>query len=122
MFWSIALSTARRNRGFIDASPPPMRAATVVSRMRRVKILPRFASVAAFLCLMFAHLLWPAMVAPVVPKKRTDDYNCARSPQSARVDEALQRRKSRVVVVHLEEPLLHRQRQWAELGEPADAP
>ena len=54
---------ARRRRGFIDASPPPRRAATVISLMRRVKILPRLASVAAFLCLMFAHLLWPAMVS-----------------------------------------------------------
>jgi hypothetical protein len=35
--------------------------------MRRVKILPRLASVAAFLCLMFAHLLWPAMVVSLGP-------------------------------------------------------
>src|SRR4030095_14743093 len=61
MFCAVALSTARRSRGFIDASPPPRRAATVISLMSRVKILPRLASVAAFLCLMFAHLLWPAM-------------------------------------------------------------
>src|SRR4029453_1337332 len=61
MFCAVALSMARRNRGFMDESPPPRRAATVISLMSRVKILPRLASVAAFLCLMFAHLLWPAM-------------------------------------------------------------
>src|SRR6187455_2287792 len=61
MFWSRALSIARRRRGFDDASGPPRREATVISLIRRVKILPRFASACAFLCLMFAHLLWPAM-------------------------------------------------------------
>ena len=34
----------------------------VISRMRRVKILPRLASVAPFLCLIVAHLEWPDMV------------------------------------------------------------
>src|SRR3954468_18088067 len=77
MLLAYALSMARRSRGFIDGSAPPRRAATVISLMRRVKILPRFASVAAFLCLMFAHLLWPAMVVPLyVPERRivTDAY------------------------------------------------
>src|SRR5258707_8787652 len=63
MFWLIALSMARRSRGFIDGSAPPSREATVISLMSRVKILPRLASVAAFLCLIFAHLLWPAMMS-----------------------------------------------------------
>ena len=57
MFWSVALSIASRSLGFIEGSAPPILAATVISRMRRVKILPRLASVAAFLCLIFAHLL-----------------------------------------------------------------
>src|SRR5437763_7702252 len=61
MLFAVALSHARRRRGFAFGSPPPRRAATVISLMRRVKILPRFASVAALRCLMFAHLLWPAM-------------------------------------------------------------
>ena len=39
----------------------PLRAAIVISLMRRVNALPRFASVAAFLCLMVAHLEWPDM-------------------------------------------------------------
>jgi hypothetical protein len=64
MFWSVALSIASRSRGFAPGSPPPRRDATVISLISRVKTLPRFASAAAFLCLMFAHLLWPAMVVP----------------------------------------------------------
>src|SRR5271169_1383047 len=61
MLLSIALSTARRRRGMLDTSPSPSLEATVISRMRRLNILPRLASVAALRCLMFAHLLWPAM-------------------------------------------------------------
>src|SRR5471032_751934 len=61
MLFSYALSTARRSRGFIDGSPPPMREATVISLMSRVKILPRFASWRPLRCWMFAHLLWPAI-------------------------------------------------------------
>src|SRR5436309_1840096 len=41
------------------ATPPPRRAATVISLGMRVKILPRLASAAPFLCLMVLHLLWP---------------------------------------------------------------
>src|SRR5438094_5459397 len=50
-----------RRRGFMSGSPPPARAATVNSLMRRVKILPRLASRAPFLCLIDAHLEWPDM-------------------------------------------------------------
>src|SRR5881397_2075587 len=114
MFWSIALSIARRNRGFIEASAPPMRAATVTSRMRRVKILPRLASVAAFLCLMFAHLLWPAMTASL------------RSPSSVKLyqplQDALLREELRehvephFAVVDFEHALLDGQRQRKQFG------
>jgi hypothetical protein len=75
MLLSVALSIASRRRGFIDGSPPPRRAATVISLIRRVKILPRFASAAAFLCLMFAHLLWPAMTTPAMRYQSTRDYS-----------------------------------------------
>src|SRR2546421_696176 len=61
MFASYALSIARRSRGFIAGSAPPRRAATVTSLMSRVKILPFFASAAAFLCFTLAHLECPAM-------------------------------------------------------------
>ena len=45
----------------MSGSPPPPRAATVSSLMSRVKILPRFASSAPFLCLIDAHFEWPDM-------------------------------------------------------------
>jgi hypothetical protein len=56
MLASAAFSIARRNRGFIAASPPPNFAATVISLISRVKALPFLASEAAFLCLMLFHL------------------------------------------------------------------
>src|SRR5438270_4371338 len=58
IFSALAAATAVRKRGFFSASPPDF-AAIVISLMRRVKILPRLASRAPFLCLIVAHLLWP---------------------------------------------------------------
>src|SRR5215213_3535883 len=55
---------AVRKRGFPLGSAPPRRAATVISRRMRENSLPRRASVAAFLCLIVLHLLWPDMEAP----------------------------------------------------------
>jgi hypothetical protein len=57
MLFSVALSTASRSLGFMLASPPPIFAATVISLMRRVKILPRLASWRPLRCWMLAHLL-----------------------------------------------------------------
>ena len=54
---------AVRSRGLALTSPPPMRAATVISLIRRVKIFPRLASAAPFLCLMVDHLLCPDITA-----------------------------------------------------------
>src|ERR1700677_3054080 len=62
MFSALAAATAPRNRGLASGSPPPWRAAMVISRIRRVNILPRLASRAPFLCLIVAHLEWPDMV------------------------------------------------------------
>src|SRR5438445_7451725 len=59
MFTDLAFSTAVRRRGFELGSPPPRRAAIDISRMILVKILPRLASRAPFLCLMDAHLECP---------------------------------------------------------------
>src|SRR5688572_27929719 len=56
-----AASTAVRSRGFALMSPPPRRAATVISLMSLVKILPRLESFAAFLCLIVLHFEWPDM-------------------------------------------------------------
>src|SRR5215212_6751841 len=59
MFTDLASATMVRSRGFIAGSPPPVRAATVSSLMMRVKMRPRLASSAPFLCLMECHLEWP---------------------------------------------------------------
>src|SRR5258708_22618439 len=63
MFSALAARTAVRRRGFISGSPP-LFAAIEISLMRRVKILPRLASSAPFLCLIVAHLEWPDMGIP----------------------------------------------------------
>src|SRR5580658_13546 len=62
MLAALASVTALRRRGFMSASPPPERAAIMISLIMRVKAFPRLASVAAFLCLMVAHLECPDMV------------------------------------------------------------
>src|SRR5436309_1145785 len=61
MFAALASAMIVRRRGFMSGSPPPPRAATVNSLIMRVKIFPRLASRAPFLCLMDAHLEWPDM-------------------------------------------------------------
>src|SRR6478752_4591783 len=60
MLAALAFSTARRKRGLMARSPPPRRAATMISRMTRVQTLPRFSSWRPFLCWIFAHLLCQA--------------------------------------------------------------
>src|SRR6202167_5792687 len=59
MFSALAARIAVRSRGCPSGSPPPPLAAIVISLMRRVKIFPRLASSAPFLCLIVAHLEWP---------------------------------------------------------------
>src|ERR1700739_3972388 len=59
MFSALAAAIAVRRRGLPSASPPPDLAAIVISLIRRVKILPRLASSAPFLCLIVAHFEWP---------------------------------------------------------------
>src|SRR5215475_7865104 len=70
MFSPFAARIAVRRRGFELASPPPMRAAMVSSRIRRVNTRPRLASVAAFLCLMVAHFECPDMTLPSFRESR----------------------------------------------------
>src|SRR5438128_11373126 len=70
MLFALASFTAARRRGLPLISPPPERAATVISLMRRVKSFPRFASVAPFLCLMVLHRLWPDMTGRRLYSKR----------------------------------------------------
>src|SRR5467141_2996538 len=64
MFAAFAARIAVRRRGLVFGSPPPMRAAMLISRMIRVKTRPRFASVAPFLCLIVAHFECPDMTHP----------------------------------------------------------
>src|SRR5207247_929438 len=67
---ALASAMIVRSRGFMSGSPPPARAATVNSLMRRVKIFPRLASAAPFLCLMECHLEWPDISK--TPKESTN--------------------------------------------------
>src|ERR1700733_8786231 len=62
MFSFLAARMAVRSRGLESGSPPPTRAAMVISRISLVKMRPRLASVAAFLCLIVAHLECPDMI------------------------------------------------------------
>src|SRR4051794_13704114 len=61
MFTALAASIAVRSRGLPPGSPPPLLAATVISRMTFVQEDARRASVTAFFRLICFHLLWPAM-------------------------------------------------------------
>src|ERR1700740_3036222 len=78
MFSALAAVMAVRRRGFLSGSPSLL-AAMAISLIKRVKILPRLASSAPFLCLMVAHLEWPDIAEPqkgsrfVRPWKRPDD-------------------------------------------------
>src|ERR1700689_4738803 len=65
MFSALAAAMALRKRGLPSGSPPDL-AAMLISLMSCVKILPRLASSAPFLCLIVAHLEWPDMGTSVV--------------------------------------------------------
>src|SRR6266568_296783 len=64
MFNSLASRTALRRRGLPSASPPPIRAAIVISLMTLVNMRPRLASIAPFLCLILCHFEWPDIATP----------------------------------------------------------
>src|SRR5271155_2280495 len=74
MFSALAARIAPRSRGLESGSPPPFLAAMLISLIRRVKILPRLASSAPFLCLIVAHLEWPDMVRPRVENPSLKSY------------------------------------------------
>src|SRR5512134_1861959 len=74
MLAPLALSTAVRRRGLLSGSPPPMRAAIVISRISLVKSFPRLASSAPFLCLMECHLECPD-IRPIPPRMRRSVYH-----------------------------------------------
>src|SRR5262252_8540867 len=85
MFWDFASAMIVRSRGFMSGSPPPARAATVNSLIRRVKILPRFASAAPFLCLMECHLECPDMPETLPLFGQDDPDVCARIPRASAI-------------------------------------
>src|SRR3954462_12321598 len=58
---SLAFWAATERPAFDSGSPPPSRAATWMARASLVKCAPRRWSTTAFLCLIDAHLEWPAM-------------------------------------------------------------
>src|SRR3954466_13733795 len=68
MLAALALSTASLSLGLADRSPPPWRAATMISRIQRVQTLPRFSSWRPLRCWMLAHLLCPATCRPFVAR------------------------------------------------------
>src|SRR2546430_14064562 len=73
MFSALAAAIAVLRRGFLSESPP-LFAAMLISLIRRVKIFPRLASSAPFLCLIVAHLLWPDIVQPLLETSFVLDY------------------------------------------------
>src|SRR3954453_14621298 len=60
---SRAFCTASASAALPTTSPPPSLAATVIARASLVNSLPRRESTIAFLCLIPAHLLCPAMAS-----------------------------------------------------------
>src|ERR1700712_5027844 len=72
MLTSLASSMACLSRKLAAGSPPPMRAATVISLTTLVKTAPFLASAAPLVRLMVDHLLWPLMLcslrAPSIPQ------------------------------------------------------
>src|SRR6478609_4934575 len=65
--------------GLPVGSPPPERAATSMFLMSLANSLPRLASIAAFLCLVVAHLEWPLMNAPSGRAWRCAAERCRRT-------------------------------------------
>src|SRR6478735_6384659 len=58
----LAFWTASYSVGLPARSPPPIRAATSMFLISLANILPRRASMTAFLFLVVAHLVWPDML------------------------------------------------------------
>src|ERR1043166_58261 len=68
-FWMASYSV-----GLPAGSPPPILAATSMFLISLANILPRRASMTAFLCLVVAHLEWPligvAVLSQLLPTRR----------------------------------------------------
>src|SRR5438876_9510357 len=92
MLTDLAAATALRSRGFASRSPPPCRAASVISLMYLENSLPRAWSVAAFLRLIVAHLEWPDMELEGVRRAPPPPSRHARRRSHARPARAAPRR------------------------------
>src|SRR4051812_370262 len=87
-FWMASYSV-----GLPSGSPPPVRAATSMFLISLANILPRRASMTAFLCFVVAHLEWPligvAVLSQLLPTRRDPDVHhrpaAARGPDSTDV-------------------------------------
>src|SRR6476619_4895623 len=80
----LAFWTASNRVGLPARSPPPVRAATSMFLMSLANSLPRLASIAAFLCLVVAHLEWPDIVLLLVRRPRAPCRRTARAPGGPR--------------------------------------
>src|SRR5215207_4576741 len=65
----LAFWMASYNVGLPLMSPPPIRAATSMFLISLANILPRRASMTAFLCLVVAHFEWPDMTSLLNPRR-----------------------------------------------------
>src|SRR5690349_12305278 len=66
MLPALASAIALRRRALPSGSPPPLRAATVISLINLVNSLPRLASSAPFLCLILCHFECPDICVQVL--------------------------------------------------------
>src|SRR3970040_1160186 len=83
-----ARSTARRKPQFVSASRAARRDDTAISHASRVNMLPRLASLAAFLRLIVDHLECPDMLLaapPTSPVKRDEDDDAEIIPSRLRL-------------------------------------
>src|SRR5580658_10077257 len=85
IFSAFAAKTAVRSRALVSGLPPPF-AATAISLSRRVKILPRLASSAPFLCLIVAHFECPDITTSAELKMAVLTHTRSVSIPLARVD------------------------------------
>src|SRR3954468_3536394 len=74
----LAFWIASKSVGLPSGSPPPVRAATSMFLISFANILPRRASMTAFLCLVVAHLECPLMPVPSPLQNATPCYRRCR--------------------------------------------
>src|SRR6478609_6454114 len=88
----LAFWMASKSVGLPSGSPPPIRAATSMFLISLANILPRRASMTAFLCLVVAHLEWPDMLPLLVLVRRR---------RAGSVDQVQEQAVDTTVAVHL---------------------